>query len=94
MNSMRSMFGGGGGFFGGNNPFSNIMDLVRKFRQFSSNPFGELMGINPNLNIPQNISNNPQAMVQYLRNSGKMTPDEFDQCSQLAIMFNNTIGRP
>ena len=63
MNFMRNTFGG--------NPFGNFMALVQKFQQFASNPFGALMGLT-DVEIPQILSNDPQGMVQHLRQSGQI----------------------
>lgn len=88
MNMMRSLFGGNG--FGG--PLGNIMNIFQKFQQFVQNPFAALMSLG-NVNIPQNLSNNPEAMVNYLRNSGQMTSDQFDQCNQLTQQFQNIMPK-
>lgn len=91
MNIMRNIFGGGAPFSGGG-PFANITNLFQKFSQFIQNPFGALMGMG-NLNIPQNLSGNPEAMVQHLRNSGQMSPEQFDQLSQMANTFQNLVQK-
>lgn len=64
--------------------FKNIADISQKFQQFSRNPVGSLLQMNPNLQIPQNIMNNPQAVVQHLISSGQMTQEEFNQLGQTA----------
>ena len=86
MNLMRNFFGGGNGnsgdgsgFFG---RFGNIVQLFSRFQQFMQNPFGAFM--NSDLDIPQNIRNNPEAITNYLRSSGRMTDDQFNQASQAA----------
>lgn len=84
MNFMRNTFGG--------NPFSNFAALVQKFQQFASNPFGELMGIG-NIDIPKNLGNNPQGMVQHLMQSGQMNQNQFNWFNQLAGQFSNFLKR-
>lgn len=79
---MRNLFGGGPLLPG---PLGNIANLFQKFNQFRQNPIGSLLGMG--INIPQNISNNPEAIVNYLRNSGQMSEDQFNQFSQLAQQF-------
>jgi len=88
MNLMRNIFGGGPQAGG---PFSNIASLIQKFQQFITNPLGFLLGMN--LNIPQNLGNDPQGMVQHLRNSGQMSPDQFDQLSQMANTFQQFLQK-
>ena len=88
MNLMRNIFGWGpqvGGIF------NNISSLMQKFQQFITNPLGFLLGMN--LNIPQNLGNDPQGMVQHLRNSGQMSPDQFDQLSQMANTFQQFLQK-
>lgn len=80
-------------FFGGNQngsmpgPFGNIAQLFQKFQQFMQNPLGSL--INKGVNIPANLNNNPEAIVNYLRSSGQMSDDQFNQFSQMANTFQN-----
>lgn len=77
---MHNLFGGGGsnlpGFLG------NIANVVRLFKQFIQNPLGALMSVGAN--VPQNVSGNAESMVNYLRNSGQMNEDQFNQLNQLA----------
>lgn len=89
MNLMRNIFGGGSPLNSG--PFANISNLIQKFNQFVTNPFGFLTGMN--FNIPQNLNGNPEAMVQHLRNSGQMSPEQFDQLSQMANTFQQFVQR-
>lgn len=88
MSSIRNIFGGGGGVGG---PLGNIMGMFQKFRQFAQNPLGALLGMN--IDIPQQYRNDPQSMVNYLRSSGQMTPDQFDQFSQTANQLKDIFGK-
>lgn len=89
MNMMRNLFGGQGSSLPG--PLGNIANLIQKFKQFSQNPVGALIGMGAN--IPQNISNNPEATVNYLRNSGQMTDQQFNEFSNLANQFQNFLPK-
>lgn len=89
MNMMRNIFGGGAPLGNGGGPFANIANLMQKFNQFVRNPFGALMGIN--VDIPQNLNGNPEGMVQHLRNSGQMSPEQFNQLSQMASTFQQFL---
>ncbi len=75
---------------GGGNPFGNMMNLVQMFNQFKNNPSGALM--NMGYNIPQNLQNNPEAIVNYLRNSGQMNDQQFNQFSNFAQQFQGFLG--
>ena len=90
MNRMRNYFGGnqnGSGNLPG--PFGNMMGMVQKFNQFMQNPMAALMS--GGLSVPQNLNNNPEAIVNYLRSSGQMSDDQFNQLSQMANTFQNFI---
>lgn len=70
-----------------NGPLSGIMNMARmmqKFKQFANSPVEALLGMNPNLNIPQNLMNNPEAAVKHLISTGQMSQEQFNQLSQAA----------
>ena len=85
MNRMLNFFGGNRGQ--GNGGPSNIF---AQFQQFMQNPIGAIM--NSGINVPQNMQNNPEAIVNYLRSSGQMTDDQFNQVSQMANMAQGMFG--
>ena len=89
MNQMRSLFGGGStklpGFLG------NIVEFIRKLTLFARNPLGALLGLG--VDIPQNIGSNPEAMVNYLRNSGQMSTEQYDQFSELANQVQSILPK-
>ena len=77
------------------NPMGNFFDMMQKFNQFRQNPIGALMGMG--YNVPQHLQNNPEGTVNYLRNSGQMSEQQFNQFSQMAQQFqsqqnNKAIG--
>ena len=73
------------------NMFSNMANMMQKFNQFRQNPVGALMGMG--FNVPQHLQNNPEGIVNYLRNSGQMTDEQFNQFSQMAQQFQNNQTR-
>ena len=75
------------------NQFGNMLGMAQKFKEFSSNPIGALMGMNPNLNIPQNLANNPEAVVKHLISTGQMTQQTFDQLSQTANQLQSMLPK-
>lgn len=93
MNQMRNFFGGMGGGSGNGNmggPFGNMMNMIGQFRNFMQNPISAMMG--NGINIPQNIQNNPEAIINYMRSSGQMSDDQYNQVSQMAQMTQGFFG--
>lgn len=68
------------------NVFSNMGNLMQMFNQFRQNPMGAMMQMG--YNVPQHLQNNPEGMVNYLRNSGQMTEQQFQQFSLMAQQFS------
>ena len=81
---------------GGSPGLSNLqngMNMLQKFQQFAANPVAGLMSMNPNLNIPQSMMNNPEAVVRHLISTGQMTQEQYNTVSSLANMAQNFIGK-
>lgn len=62
--------------------------FFNNFRGFMGNPMQMLM--QNKLNIPQNMSNNPNAIIQHLMNSGQMNQSQYNQLKQIAGQIQNT----
>lgn len=60
---------------------------MNQFRMFRQNPMQFLM--QRGMNIPQNIQNDPNAIVQHLLNSGQITQQQYNQAAQMARQFQN-----
>ncbi len=93
----NGMNGGGFKLPGILGKFGNIINLVNMFRKFLSNPVGALLesGLNIPSNISNNAANNPEAVTNYLRSSGAMSEEQYQQVSELASttqQFLNGIG--
>lgn len=71
--------------------FSNMASMANLYKQFSQNPMGALMSMG--FNVPQHLQNNPQGMVNYLRNSGQMTEEQFNQITPLVQPFQNNMTK-
>lgn len=71
--------------------FSNMAGMMQKFNQFRQNPIGAMMQMG--FNVPPHLQNNPQGIVNYLRNSGQMSEDQFNQFSQMAKQFQNNMPK-
>lgn len=96
MSLMGNFFGIGNNNMPANSPLSGIMNMAamfQKFREFAQNPFAALMNMNSRVNIPQNISNDPKAMVQHLIQSGQMSQEQFQQFSQSANQLQNMLPK-
>ena len=63
-----------------NMPFNPQM-----MQQFRSNPVQFLM--QHRLNVPQNIANDPKAMVQHLMNTGQMSQSTFNRLDAFRKQF-------
>lgn len=57
------------------------MNLQAMLQQFQSNPVRFL--VQRNLNIPQEMLNDPQAAIQHLMNSGQMSQAQFNYFQQM-----------
>lgn len=80
--------------FGG--PLGKLMSIAnigQKFQQFSQNPVASLLNMNPNLSIPQNLMNNPEAAVKHLLSTGQMTQEEYNQFGNLVNPFQSMLPR-
>lgn len=58
----------------------NPMQIMQMLPQLKNNPMSMLGG----LGISQNISNNPQAIIQNLMNSGRISQEQYNQAMQIA----------
>ena len=65
----------------------NFSQFANGFQGFMRNPMQMLA--QKKLNIPQNIQNNPPAIVQHLMNSGQMSQQQFNQLQNMAKQIQN-----
>lgn len=66
----------------------NIRALFQAYTQFRQNPNQILQ----QLNIPQEYANDPNAAIQYLMNSGKVSQEQFNSANaQLKQLQNNPM---
>lgn len=57
-------------------------NIIAMFQQFMGNP-AQMMQ-RGGLNIPQNIANDPNAIIQHLLSSGRMSQQQYNQLQQMA----------
>ena len=69
----------------------NFFNLFGNFSNLIQNPIGAIIGMG--FNVPPHLQNNPQATVNYLRNSGQMSEEQFNQFSQMAQQFQNNMPK-
>lgn len=65
---------------GGNQP--NIMQMLGQIKQ---NPMGFLM--QRKLNVPQNMVNDPNAIINHLLQTGQVNQDQINRAYQMAQKF-------
>lgn len=59
-------------------------NIIQMINQIKSNP----MSVLGRYGIPQNISNDPNAIIQYLMNSGKISQEQYNR----AVMMAQNMG--
>ena len=65
-------------------PFGSRQAMEAQYGQFQQNPIQFMT--QRGLNIPQQYQNDPNAALQYLMSSGKLTQRQYNWASQLANM--------
>ena len=60
---------------------NNVSNILSMFNKLTRNPAQTL--IESGLNIPANIANNPQGIVQHLLNSGQISQQQVNQAMQM-----------
>lgn len=74
-----------------NDPFGSRQNMMSKYGQFQQNPMQFLA--NNGLNIPQEYAGDPNAAIQYLMNSGKLTQQQYNFAAQFANAAMGGRGR-
>jgi len=64
----------------------NMQNLMSTFQQLASNPAQFAMS---QWGIPQNIANNPNAILQQLMSSGRISQAQYNQARQMASQMQN-----
>jgi len=62
----------------------DINAMMSMLGQLKSNPRQMLM---QRFNIPENIGNDPQNIIQHLMNTGQVSQDQFNRAMQIKKMF-------
>lgn len=69
----------------------NMMQMLGMLPKFMQNPMAAMMECS--MSIPENIQGNPQAITNYLLNSGQMTQEQYNTVAQLANMAQGLFGK-
>lgn len=67
------------------NANSNPMQMLNQLR---ANPIQYIL--NRGFNLPQNIGNNPNSIIQHLLNSGQVSQSKYNQVMQMVQNFNHS----
>jgi RIO-like serine/threonine protein kinase len=60
--------------------------MFQQFQMFRQNPMQWLMS--RGMKVPQNIVNDPNAIIQHLIDTGQISQQQYNQASQMAKQFN------
>lgn len=61
-------------------------NMLQQFQMFRQNPMQWLMS--RGMKVPQNMMNDPNAIIQHLMNTGQITQQQYNQANQMAKQFN------
>lgn len=62
-----------------------MTDIMQMLEMFKQNPMQILM--QKGIRIPQELSNNPQSIVQYMLNNGMVSQQQVNQAMQMVKQF-------
>lgn len=66
-------------------------NLLQMFQSFMQNPAQMLA--QRGINIPQQIMNDPNAIMRHLMSTGQMSQEQYNQAQQTAQQFRGMLGR-
>ena len=66
------------------NPMMGMGNMMQMMQQLKSNPMAFLQ---KRFNLPQNIGNDPQSIVNHLVNTGQISQDAVNQAYQMMQRF-------
>ena len=65
----------------GMNNFGNFQNFMTQFQQLAANPAQYVVS---NFGIPQNMASNPDAIIQQLMSSGKISQEQYNSARNMA----------
>ena len=69
-----------------NDPWGSFQQFMNGFQQMAANPAQYVM---KNYGIPENIASNPDAIMQQLMNSGKVSQSQYNSARRMAAAIQN-----
>ena len=69
----------------------NMMQMLSMLPKFMQNPMSAMMECG--MNVPENIRGNPQAITNFLLNSGQMTQEQYNTVAPFANMAQSFFGK-
>lgn len=60
-------------------------NMFQQFQMFRQNPMQWLMS--RGMKVPQNIVNDPNAIIQHLMNTGQISQQQYNQANQMIKQF-------
>lgn len=78
-------------------PFGSFPNMMSRFGNFMQNPMQALL--QRRINVPQNMMNNPAAIMQHMMNTGMLNQQQYNmarmtaQQAQNNPMFQQMMGR-
>jgi hypothetical protein len=68
-------------------PFGNMQNFLGGFQQFMNNPMQYML--QRQFQIPQNMMNDPNKIIQYLMNSGRLSQDQYNWGKYMSNQIQN-----
>lgn len=65
-----------------NDPFGSMQNFLGGFRNFMGDPIKAILA--KKMNIPQEYMNNPDDIIQYLMNTGKLSQAQYNEFNKTA----------
>ena len=70
-----------------NDPFGSMRNMISQFQRFVGNPMQFML--QNKMDIPQNCTNDPNAIIQHLMNSGQLSQQQFEWAKNTAQQIQN-----
>ena len=64
-----------------------MSNMFQQFQQFRQNPMQWLTS--RGVQVPQEIAGNPDAIIQYMMNNGRLSQQQYNQAAQMARQLQN-----
>ena len=66
-------------------------NMFQQFQQFRQNPMQ--WRASRGMQVPQQIAGDPNAIIQYMMNNGKLSQEQYNQAAQMAQQMQNQFPR-